>query len=49
MPMSVKERIEALVNKLRETGLMYPEFNELCELLRKRDDDKYATKAYWEM
>ena len=41
--MLVKE-IERLSSKLREGGLMYPEFNELCELIRKRDEkDAYVS------
>ena len=42
--MSDNERLEALANKLRKRGLMFPEYQELCELMRERDKDKYVTK-----
>lgn len=47
--MSDKERLKELRSKLRDKGLKYLEFDELCKLTRKRDDNKYAAANYWEM
>ena len=40
----LEHAIEKLGKKLREEGLKYPEFDQLCELMTERDDKLYKQK-----
>ena len=44
----IDDIIEMLSIKLEKEGLIFPEFQELNRLMRKRDERNAATN-YWEM